>query len=65
MNKPTHTVDGDRFHDAMKRLGWQLDKYGTWIIPTGNTRAQSEKQWTEALLESISCPYEDAGTDKH
>lgn len=61
--KMTHKLDSDRFHDAMKRRGWILDKYNTWIIPSGNSRAQSEKQWTEALLEAVQCPHEEAGTE--
>jgi hypothetical protein len=63
MPKPTHTIDKNRFHDAMIRRGWVYDSNHVWNIPVGNTREKSEKEWTEALLESVICPHEEAGVE--
>jgi len=57
-----HTLDKDRFHNAMKKRGWNLDgPEGSWIAPMGSTRRKMEQDWLESLLEAVECPHEEAG----
>lgn len=57
-----HTLDNNRFHDAMIRRGWKLDSNQTWIGPPGKSRVGMEKDFKECIIESIHCPHEEAGT---
>lgn len=53
-----HSIDEERFAIALTERGWKLDSSYGWVKQSGAQRAQMERDWREALLAAVQCPYE-------
>jgi hypothetical protein len=50
-----HTLDKKKIAEELHKRGWWIGSFNDYVVPLGQSKEQSEKDWEEAILAGIVC----------